>query len=120
MPNALDALAIAWFLLLALGLPLAGWALMGLDYRAYLRSLRRALTVVKSYQQGLPAWALRGRPRCLVALDLPPGCTREEVLAAYRRCVKQVHPDRGGSEREFQQLQQWLTEALAYAAKSDA
>ncbi len=29
-------------------------------------------------------------------LDLKPGCTREEVQAAYTRLMKLVHPDKGG------------------------
>jgi hypothetical protein len=31
-------------------------------------------------------------------LDLKPGCTREDVQAAYQRLMKVVHPDRGGGE----------------------
>ena len=31
-------------------------------------------------------------------LDLQPGCTREDVQAAYQRLMKLVHPDRGGGE----------------------
>lgn len=29
-------------------------------------------------------------------LDLKPGCTREDVHAAYTRLMKLVHPDKGG------------------------
>lgn len=29
-------------------------------------------------------------------LDLKPGCTREDVQAAYTRLMKLVHPDKGG------------------------
>ena len=29
-------------------------------------------------------------------LDLQPGCTREDVQAAYMRLMKVVHPDKGG------------------------
>lgn len=85
---------------------------MGLDYRAYLRSLRRAIAVVKQYQLALPEWARRDRPPCLQELGLGTNCTREEVYTAYRQRVKQVHPDLGGSERDFQRLQRRLAEAL--------
>ena len=29
-------------------------------------------------------------------LDLKPGCTREDVQAAYTRLMKLIHPDKGG------------------------
>lgn len=112
-PNAVDVIAALWFGVLALGLPLAGWVMMGLDYRAYLRSLRRAIAVVKQYQLALPEWARRDRPPCLQELGLAPNCSRDEVLTAYRKRVKQVHPDLGGTERDFQRLQRHLTEALS-------
>ncbi|MEO1496122.1 MAG: J domain-containing protein [Planctomycetota bacterium] len=118
--SVVDLAAGLWFGLIALGLPLAGWVFMGLDYRAYLRSLRRAIAVVRGYQLALPDWVRRQRPQCLIELDLKPECTPEEVYAAYRRRVKQVHPDLGGSERDFQRLQRWLAEALSIAeANSD-
>jgi hypothetical protein len=38
-------------------------------------------------------------------LDLDPGSSSEEVRAAYRRKVKEVHPDRdGGSEEAFKRV----------------
>ena len=83
--NTVDLLAGLWFGVLALGLPLAGWVFMGLDYRAYLRSLRRAIAVVKQYKLALPEWARRDRPPCLQELGLAPNCTRDEVFAAYRQ-----------------------------------
>jgi curved DNA-binding protein CbpA len=27
-----------------------------------------------------------------------PGCTREEVVAAHRKLMQKVHPDRGGND----------------------
>lgn len=38
------------------------------------------------------------RQRALAALGLREGAGREEILAAHRRLMKAVHPDRGGSE----------------------
>ena len=100
---------------LIIGAPLLGWVLMVLDYRAYLRSLRRALTLIGQYAVGTPAWSLQDRPECLQELGLTAPCTREEVLAAYRQRVKTVHPDHGGDRRRFEILQRRLEEALLLA-----
>ncbi|MFB6105862.1 MAG: J domain-containing protein [Halobacteriaceae archaeon] len=37
-------------------------------------------------------------------LDLEPGADDEAVRRAYRRKVKEVHPDRGGDERAFKRV----------------
>ena len=112
MPDPVDAFSWFAFLMLALGLPLLGWALMALDYRTYLLSLRRAMVVVQGYVLETPDWVRRDRPDCLVALGLQSPCTREEVLAAYRSRVKRLHPDRGGQRREFERLQRRFEEAM--------
>ncbi len=107
------------FLLLAIGLPFLGWFFMVADYRAYLRSLRRAIAVIRSMARSNPEWIyeeewIADRPTCLAAFDLVPPCTREEVLAAYRQKVKGVHPDHGGNREEFELLQRYLEEALEW------
>ncbi len=112
MGVAIDSLGVAWFLAVFFGLPILGWLAMVIDYRAYLRSLRRALVVVRKYSLEAPLWALLDRPSCLRSFDLEPGCTREEIMVAYRRRVKQVHPDHGGDRRSFDLLQQDLRDAL--------
>ena len=113
MPDLLDTAGAAWFLLLAVGAPLLGWLFMVLDYRAYLRSLKRAIAIVRRYATNLPEWARHDRPACFEELDIPVGATREEVLAAYRLRVKEVHPDRGGDRKHFNRLQKRFEEAMA-------
>jgi hypothetical protein len=51
-------------------------------------------------------------PACLTLLDLSVPCTMAEVKAAYRKQVKQFHPDQGGSHEEFLALQAAYEEAL--------
>ena len=111
--DSIDAIAAAWVAVILLGVPLLGWVAMVVDYRTYLRSLRRALVAVRRYSLESPLWALRDRPQCLQELGLTPGCTRDEVMAAYRRRVKEVHPDYGGDRRRFDELQRRWREALA-------
>ncbi len=118
MPDPIDSFAMLVFLVLAIGMPLLGWFFMVADYRAHLRSFRRAIAVVKSYYRTTPTWIHQAewigeRPECLQSLDLTMPCNREEVLAAYRQKVKEVHPDRGGDRRQFDRLQKHLEEALA-------
>jgi hypothetical protein len=87
---------------------------MAIDIRRYLRSLRRALVVVAqaATRRRTPNWALRDQPPCLEALDLTLPCTEEQVLAAYRRRVKELHPDHGGDLRDFLRLQKHFEQAL--------
>ena len=114
-PDGVDATITTFFLALALGVPIAGYVLMALDFRAYLRSLRRALAVVADWVPATPYWALRERPPCLITLDLFPPITEAEVMEAYRERVKQLHPDRGGDLRKFLQLQRHFEQALHLA-----
>lgn len=111
-PDSVDTLGLALIALLAVGGPLLGYVLLYLDYRAYLRSLRRALVLVRGYAEQLPYWVLRDRPPCLQALGLSGRCTRADVLAAYRERVKHLHPDAGGSRQEFARLQRHFEEAM--------
>lgn len=115
-PDLLDTAVVGAFLLAIVGAPLAGYVLMTLDYRKYLRSLRRALVLVGVYRTRQPEWVLRASPPCMQALGLPARATRAEVLAAYRNRVKKIHPDLGGSQREFLRLQKHLEEALEIAS----
>lgn len=112
-PDAVDLIGLALAALVILGLPALGYFFMVMDYRAYLRSLRRALVVVRGYATSLPYWVVRdSAPPCLQAFGLRPPCSREQVLAAYREKVKTMHPDAGGSREEFAKLQVSFEQAL--------
>jgi len=50
-------------------------------------------------------------------LGLPAGATLEEVKRAYRRRVKEVHPDRGGDEDAFKRVREAYTTAKQHAAE---
>ncbi|HEY4234290.1 MAG TPA: J domain-containing protein [Lacipirellulaceae bacterium] len=115
-PDGIDWTVTLCYLALAFGLPLVGYICMVLDIRAYLRSLRRAIMVITGYQTDLPEWVRKNTPRCILALGLTMPCTAEEILAAYRRKVKLLHPDRGGDRREFLRLQAQFEEAMAFVA----
>jgi hypothetical protein len=113
-PDAIDGSVTIGYLALAFGLALLGYVCMVLDIRAYLRSLRRALVVISNYRPELPEWVRRDTPRCILALGLTLPCTADDVLVAYRRKVKKLHPDRGGNRREFLRLQAHFEQAMAF------
>jgi hypothetical protein len=48
-------------------------------------------------------------------LDLPPTADAEEVKRAYRRRVKDVHPDHGGDSESFRRLRDAYTTAKEHA-----
>lgn len=120
-PNLLDLTVTVTFLAIALLVPAAGYVFMVLDYRAYLRSLRRTLVVVGQWTMpGIPAWARRETPRAIAALGLRMPCTEEDLKRAYRARVKLLHPDHGGDERRFLMLQANFEEALAILSGQSA
>ena len=113
-PDAIDSSVTIGYLAAAFGLAVLGYVCMVLDIRAYLRSLRRALVVITSYRPELPEWVRRDTPHCILALGLTLPCTTDDVLIAYRRKVKKLHPDRGGNRREFLRLQSHFEQAMAF------
>ncbi|MCI0335101.1 MAG: hypothetical protein L0228_17975 [Planctomycetes bacterium] len=115
-PDGIDWTIAVTYLSLAFGLAALGYVSMALDIRAYLRSLRRALVVITGYRVELPEWVRKDTPRCILALGLTLPCTQAEVLAAYRRKVKRMHPDLGGDQREFLRLQAHFEQAMAFVA----
>ena len=113
-PDRLDLTATTLYVALVLAAPVAGYFVMVLDIRRYLRSLRRALIVVVNYFPELPHWAREPTPRCIAAFGLEMPCSEEELLKRYREKVKVLHPDRGGDRRRFHKLQQNFEAALEY------
>ena len=111
--DPLDATVIAIFVAMIILLPLAGYVFMVLDFRAYLRSLRRVVIVATQSFTTLPGWARVYTPRCIAAMGLQMPCTEEELKSAYRQKVKALHPDHGGDQRRFLILQAQFEEALA-------
>jgi hypothetical protein len=73
--------------------------------------------VIAGYQLELPEWVRRDTPRCILALGLTMPCTSAEILAAYRRKVKTMHPDVGGDRREFLRLQAHFEQAMSFVAE---
>jgi hypothetical protein len=116
-PDEIDLTIAVTYLSIAFGLAALGYVCMVLDIRAYLRSLRRALVVISGYRLELPEWVRKDTPRCILALGLTLPCTEEEILAAYRRKVKTMHPDLGGDQREFLRLQQHFEQAMAFVRR---
>jgi hypothetical protein len=119
-PEGVDWPLTLAYLALVIGLPALGYFFMALDYRAYLRSLRRALVVVTGryrYSTELPEWVRKNTPRCVLVFGLTLPCTEEDILAAYRRKVKELHPDRGGDRRKFLRLQAHFEQAMAVVAE---
>ncbi len=111
-PNFADAMIALTFMTLVLGVLVAGYAGAYLDFRRWLRSLRRTLVCMANYLPHMPQWALRETPRCLLTFGLKLPCSEAQLLAAYRQHVKLLHPDHGGDKRLFLQLQQHFEQSL--------
>jgi hypothetical protein len=113
-PNTLDAALTIAFVAAVVAVPLAGYVFMAMDVRAYVRSLKRGLAVVVRGLPfvDLPDWARDHTPRAVAALGLRMPCTEDDLMRAYRRRVKTMHPDHGGDQRRFLRLQADFEEAL--------
>ena len=118
-PDSLDSAATVAFLLAAIALPALGYVLAYIDFRRYLRSLRRAISTLVYRDMGTPKWAQPKIPRCVAVFGLDWPCSEEELTQAYRRKIKKLHPDRGGDERRFRMLQRYFEEALAMVRKHE-
>lgn len=115
-PDSIDLVALVGFFGGVGSVVAAGYVLMVLDFRRYLRSLRRALVKVVHYFPEWPQWARVHTPPCIAAFGLRLPCTEEQLRQAYRERVKRLHPDRGGDKRRFLRLQAAFEEAVAHLA----
>jgi len=111
-PNSIDLFAILAFLTAVVVLPAVGYVFMVLDFRAYLKTLKRGLVLASRAFTGIPGWARQDTPRAVAALGLKMPCTEEDLKSAYRQKVKLLHPDHGGDQRRFLLLQSQFEEAL--------
>lgn len=102
------------FVVLFVAVPALGYVYMAVDFRAYLRSLRRSLVRVYTYVTHDPPWYRPAVPTCLTVFDLGAQCTEEQLKQAYFERVKLLHPDRGGDKKKFMRLQARFEEALAF------
>ena len=117
-PSAFDLLVTCFLVGGFIAICLSGHVLIVLDIRAWMRTLRRALIVVTDHLPHFPKWARVQNPRCLHSLGVKLPCTEEQLLAAYRKKVKLLHPDRGGDRRRFMRMQADFEEALALVRKT--
>ena len=113
-PDGLDALVTSLYVLAIIGVPVMGYVYMIVDFRAYVRSLRRALVRAMTYVSDAPDWARPFTPSSISALGLTMPCTEADLWRAYRERVKELHPDRGGDRRSFLRFQAQFEEALDY------
>ncbi|MEM9660495.1 MAG: hypothetical protein AAF961_19190 [Planctomycetota bacterium] len=112
--DAIDLAAAAIVAAVLIGAPLVGWLILVVDVRRWLRALRARTLVVVNYlsPRRNPYREAQDRPPCLEVFGLSLPCTERELLAAYRRRVKDLHPDRGGEMQEFLQLQKQFEQSL--------
>jgi hypothetical protein len=118
-PSTFDVALLIIFLAAVVLLPGLGYCFMVLDYRAYLRSLRRKIARIVGVRNQTPEWALRDAPRCVAAFGLELPCTEAELKAAYRVRIKHLHPDVGGDRRKFLQLKTHYEEALEVVRRTE-
>jgi hypothetical protein len=117
--DPVNLFATAIFLAVIILVPLVGYVFMVLDFRAYLRSLKRGLILAAGALAGMPAWARQHTPRSIAALGLRMPCTEADLKRAYRQRVKLLHPDHGGDQRRFMLLQSQFEEALRIVAEAE-
>jgi hypothetical protein len=119
-PNSFDLVVTCLFLAIVVIVPAVGYVFMVLDFRAYLRSLGRGLILMVRSIYEIPEWARRETPPAIAALGLRLPCSQEDLNRAYRKRVKRLHPDHGGDQRRFLQLQAHFEEATSILASLES
>lgn len=51
----------------------------------------------RGHQQAASSGQMSEREACEI-LNVEPGCSRDEIVAAHRRLMQKIHPDRGGND----------------------
>lgn len=116
--DTVDLSATLAFLLAIIVLPVIGYWLAVVDFRAYLRSLKGMLVKVahrfhdSEGEASIPDWVLRETPPCISALGLSWPCTELQVKEAYRKLAEINHPDLGGNRQKFLNLQTHFEQAI--------
>ncbi len=98
--------------------PTLGYVFMFLDIRATLRRARGLLVHVRAYAASIPSWVSVDSSTAFAALGLSGPCTQEQVLQAYRKRVKILHPDLGGDRQKFLRLQANFEAAMNRVSES--
>jgi hypothetical protein len=119
-PDAIDFTATMLFLAVVVLVPFVGYVFMLVDFRAHLRSLHRGLVRAGHYFSGIPDWARHETPAAVAAFGLRLPCTSDDLKRAYRRKIKQLHPDHGGDQRRFTIAQAQFEEAMAIVTACSA
>lgn len=70
------------------------------DLKSYylIRFARKGADFSAKQQQPPPSFANPGRDEALQILGLTGNPSRDEIIAAHRRLINKLHPDRGGSD----------------------
>jgi hypothetical protein len=79
-------------------------AMRGMERWGVSDMLNRAFTGFKAIPESItPPWAQ--------VLDVSATATQKEIIEAYRKKVKETHPDKGGSAEAFNQVQEAYRQA---------
>jgi len=66
--------------------------------QAYLERVHGEFTGEEPRRESIPVGGRMSREEAYQVLGLDPAARREEIVAAHRRLMQKLHPDRGGSD----------------------